>query len=128
VSQSFDQHSLKSLAERTISPPVYYSLHNSITMRKGIAEARSATIEFNKKALDQLQSKGYKFVQVKGLTVDKHYDYVEPHFLVLVPMKELPTDPLKRDIYEPIGSELLYQWANEANEYPEIVIANNLYN
>ncbi len=97
-------------------------------MRKGIAEARSATIEFNRKALDQLQSKGYKFVQVKGLTVDKHYDYVEPHFLVLVPMKELPTDPFKRDIYEPIGSDLLYQWASEENEYPEIVIANNLYN
>jgi hypothetical protein len=128
VSRSFDQHSLKSLAERTISPPVYYSLRKSITMRKGIAEARSATIEFNKKALDQLQSKGYKFVQVKGLTVDKHYDYVEPHFLVLVPMKELPTDPFKRDIYEPIGSDLLYQWASEKNEYPEIVIANNLYN
>jgi hypothetical protein len=97
-------------------------------MRKGIAEARKATIEFSVKALDNLQSKGYKFVQVKGLTIDKHYDYVEPHFLILVPMKELPTDPLKRDIYEPIKSDLLYKWAAEENEYPQIVIANNLYN
>jgi hypothetical protein len=97
-------------------------------MRKGIAEARNATIEFNAKALDSLQSKGFKFVQIKGLTADKHYDYVEPHCLVLVPMKELPTDPLKRDIYEPTGSALLYQWASEKNEYPEIVIANNYPN
>lgn len=96
-------------------------------MRKGIAEVRSATIEFSIKALNNLRSKGYKFVQVKGLTIDKHYDYVEPHYLVLVPMKELPTDPLKRDIYEPIGSALLDQWASEKNEYPEIIIANNLY-
>ncbi len=97
-------------------------------MRKGIAEAKAGTIKFNVQALDCLQSKGYKFVQIKGLTMDKHYDYVEPHYLVLVPMKELPADPLKRDIYEPIKSELLYQWASEVNEYPEIVIANYLSN
>ena len=97
-------------------------------MRKGIAEAKAATIEFNVKALDCLQSKGYKFVQIKGLTMNKHYEYVEPHYLVLIPFKELPTDPFKRDIYEPIKSELLYQWASEVNEYPEIVIANYLSN
>jgi hypothetical protein len=38
-------------------------------------------------------------------------------------MKELPTDPLKRDIYEPIKSELLYKWAKEKNEDPQIFIA-----
>lgn len=97
-------------------------------MRKGIAEARKATLEFNVKSLDKLQLDGYKFVQVKGLTMDKHYDYVEPHILVLVPMKELPTDPFKRDIYEPIKSELLYKWATEVNEYPQIVISNNSFN
>ncbi len=97
-------------------------------MRKGIAEARTATVEFSAKALDSLQSRGYKFVQVKGLTMDKHYDYVDPYFLVLVPMKELPTDPLKRDIYEPIKSELLYKWAAEKNEYPQILIASTNFN
>lgn len=94
-------------------------------MRKGIAESKSATISFSRKELDLLQSKGYQYVQVKGLTIDKHYEYVEPHFLVLVPYKELPTDPLKRDIFEPIKSELLYQWADEKNEFPEIIIVNN---
>lgn len=97
-------------------------------MRKGIAEARTATVEFNAKALDSLQTRGYKYVQVKGLTMDKHYDYVDPYFLVLVPMKELPTDPMKRDIYEPIKSELLYKWAAEKNEYPQILIASTNFN
>ncbi len=97
-------------------------------MRKGIAEGKAGTTAFNVKALDNLQDKGYKFVQIKGLTVDRYYDYVEPLILVLVPLKELPTDPFKKDIYEPIKSELLYKWATEKNEYPEIVIANNYYN
>ncbi len=94
-------------------------------MRKGNSTVKSGTYAFNVKALDNLQLLGYKFVQVKGLTIDRHFDYVEPHFLVLVPMKELPTDPLKRDIYEPIKSELLYKWAAEENEFPEIVISNS---
>ena len=94
-------------------------------MRKGITDVKSGTIEFSVKALDSLQNEGYKFVQVKGLTIDRHYEYVEPHILVLVPFKELPTSPMQRDIYEPIKSELLYKWAAEKNEHPEIVIANS---
>ena len=97
-------------------------------MRKGITDVKSGTIEFNVKALDKLQNEGYRFVQVKGLTIDKHYDYVEPHVLVLVPFKELPTDPMRKDIYEPIRSELLYKWASEKNEHPEIVIAGRQFN
>ena len=96
------------------------------TMRKGISDGRSATVEFSVKALDSLQSKGYKFVHVIGLTADNHYDYTDPHCLLLVPLKELPTDPEKRDIYEPIESELLYKWAEEINEHPRIVIAGTL--
>jgi hypothetical protein len=92
-------------------------------MRKGITDAKAGSIEFTVDALNNLQQQGYNFFQVKGLTIDNHYDYVDPHFLILVPFKELPTDPLKRDIYEPIKSELLYQWAIEKNEYPEIIIA-----
>ena len=101
-------------------------LNNKIySMRKGISDAKLGTKALTVSALDVLQSEGYKFVQVKGLTLDNHYDYVEPHFLVLVPFRELPTDPLKKDIYEPIASELLYKWAREINEYPEIGIANS---
>ncbi|MBP9097341.1 MAG: hypothetical protein KBF74_00890 [Ferruginibacter sp.] len=92
-------------------------------MRKGITEAKNGSTIFNVLALENLISKGYKFVQIKGLTLDMHYDYVEPHYLLLVPFRELPTDPLKKDIYEPLNSELLYKWATEKNEYPEIIIA-----
>ncbi len=97
-------------------------------MRKGMTDVKSGTTEFNVNALDNLQNQGYKFVQIKGLTIDKHYDYVDPYILVLVPYKELPTDPMKKDIYEPIKSELLYKWAGEENKYPEIVIANKHFN
>lgn len=72
--------------------------------------------------------KGISLCRSKGLTIDKHYDYVEPYVLVLVPYKELPTDPMKKDIYEPIKSELLYKWAGEENKYPQIVIANKHFN
>lgn len=94
-------------------------------MKKAIRESESNGIPFCAKTLDELQSKGYKYVQVKGFTIDKHFDYVDPSILVLVPIKELPTDPLKKEIYEPLGSELLYKWASEINEFPQIVIARN---
>ena len=97
-------------------------------MRKGITEAKTGSTVFNVPALDNLIRLGYKFVQVKGLTLDMHYDYVEPHYLILVPIRELPEDPLKKDIYEPINSELLYKWATEKNEKQEIIIEKSVIN
>jgi hypothetical protein len=96
-------------------------------MRKGVSEGRAAKITLSKKSLASLESNGYKFVLVKGLTIDNHYDHVDPHYLVLVPLKELPADPGKKDIYAPIESEILQQWANEKNGTVEIVIINNLF-
>ena len=95
-------------------------------MRKGIAETTSGTRKFDRRSLHRLRSMGYKFVQVKGFTIDKHYEYIEPHFILLVPLKELPTDPLKKDIYEPIDSEILLLWASEINIHPEILIPSHL--
>ncbi|HZH94969.1 MAG TPA: hypothetical protein VEY06_03750 [Flavisolibacter sp.] len=92
-------------------------------MRKGIAEGNKST-PFTLTSLRKIETDGYKFVQVKGLTMDRHYEYIEPHFLVLVPMKELPTEQDKKDIYEPVPSELLAKWAIENDENMEIVIAN----
>ncbi len=97
-------------------------------MRKGVKETKLPSTVFNVQALDNLQTLGFKYVQVKGLTIDKHFDYVSPQFLVLVPYKELPTDPLKKDIYEPIKSDLLYKWASEINEFPEIIISGHNIN
>ncbi|MBL7739395.1 MAG: hypothetical protein JNK14_09255 [Chitinophagaceae bacterium] len=96
-------------------------------MRKGIAEGRSGTIKLTRHSLEKLESKGYRFVLVKGLTPDHHYEHVEPHCLLLVPIKELPSDPAKKDIYAPIGSEILRQWASEKQDTLEILIANRSY-
>lgn len=74
-------------------------------------------------ALTDLNTKGYKFVQVKGLNEDNEFDYVEPHCLILVPIKELPKDQSKKDIYEPVTSELLIQMANEKNTMTDVFIA-----
>lgn len=92
-------------------------------MRKGLAEAQGS-VPFSLKALKKIETDGFKYVQIKGLTMDKHYDYIAPHYLVLVPMKELPKDQNMKDIYEPVPSKLLNQWASDGDESVEIVIAN----
>ena len=92
-------------------------------MRKGIAEGQAATTPLTLKSLRTIEDAGYKFVQVKGLTADKHFDYIEPHCLILVPMKELPSEQDKKDIYEPVASELLQQWATEEDENFPIMLA-----
>jgi hypothetical protein len=92
-------------------------------MRKGLAQGRQETIQFNAAVLKKLETDGYRFVQIKGLTVDKHFDYIEPHFMILVPLKNLPTDQEDKDIYEPIDSILLQNWADEKDEHFEVMIA-----
>src|ERR1700712_746952 len=94
-------------------------------MRKGMEEGLSGTIPFNVASLDSLKTSGYKFVQVKGFTIDNHYEYIEPNFLVLVPLKELPSGSVNADIYEPIDSEILDGWASDTSEGLKIYIANN---
>ena len=75
-------------------------------------------------AIHNLQQKGYKYLQVQGFTLDHHAEHVEPHYLMLVPVKELP-----QDIYEPINSDMVSEWiANgEANDRLEIFLAGNKY-
>jgi len=96
-------------------------------MRKGITES-SSTTPLTLQMLQQIEDDGYKFVQVKGLTFDKHYDYVEPHFLVLVPMKELPTAQEHKDIYEPLPSPLLQKWVIENDDALEIMVSTKQLN
>jgi hypothetical protein len=63
-------------------------------------------------ALQNLQQKGYKYLQVQGFTLDHHAEYVEPHYLMLVPVKELSAN---MDIYEPIDSDLINEWVTAGN-------------
>jgi hypothetical protein len=96
-------------------------------MRKAIRENRSGTIMFNQKAINKLESEGYKYFQVKGFTIDSHYEYVDPYYILLVPIKSLPSEQGEKDIYESLNSEIFQKWVTEENEYPEILIANNQY-
>ena len=73
-------------------------------------------------ALDSLQKKGYKYLQVQGFTMDHHAEYVDPHYLMLIPMKELPTDQAKMDIYEPINSELINSCITSANNNDRLTV------
>lgn len=61
-------------------------------------------------ALDNLQQKGYKYLQVQGYTLDHHPEYVEPHYLMLVPIKALSVKREQMDIYEEIDSNLIKEW------------------
>lgn len=81
-------------------------------------------------AVTNLQKKGYKYLQVQGFTIDHHAEYAEPHYLMLVPIKELPTDQAKMDIYEPIDSDLINSWiATDTDDIGlEIYLAGNKYN
>ncbi|HOZ79447.1 MAG TPA: hypothetical protein PLY34_15745 [Ferruginibacter sp.] len=92
-------------------------------MTKEAMQTRQAHVHLSVQALQDLQNKGYQFVQVKGLNEDNEFDYVEPHYLVLVPIKELPKDQRKKDIYEPVMSELLIQMANEESSITEVLIS-----
>ena len=90
-------------------------------MRKGFKQSHGA-VQVDANMLEALEREGYKYVQIKGLSTDKRFDYLAPRFLLLVPLKELPTDPRDKDIYEPLPSPILEQWAKEADDHLKIVI------
>ncbi len=73
-------------------------------------------------ALNILQEKGYKYLQVQGFTLDHHPEYVEPNYLMLVPIKELSTNRAKMDIYEDINSDLIKEWVISGNNNDRLEI------
>jgi hypothetical protein len=83
------------------------------------------TAPFTIAALNTLKNKGFQYVQVKGFTSDKRLDYMEPRYWVLIPMKELPVDPGKIEIYESINSKLLLDWATHPYEGMDVLVSYN---
>jgi len=73
-------------------------------------------------ALNNLQEKGYRYLQVQGYTLDHHPEYVEPHYLMLVPIKKLSASPGKMEIYEDIDSDLIKEWAKAGNNNDSLQI------
>ena len=74
-------------------------------------------------SLQSLKKKGFRYVQVQGFSPDKHLDYMEPRYFVLVPLKNLPTETDQKGIYEPIESEILTEWANTEDEGFDVFLA-----
>lgn len=90
-----------------------------------MTDAARTQYQFHKpltaEALHLLEENGYKYLQVQGFTMDHHAEYVEPHYLMLVPFKELP-----KDVYEPIDSPLVQEWiCNNTAGNLEIFLAGN---
>ena len=73
----------------------------------------NATTRLTKKSLQQLKDLGFRYVLVKGYTPDKRFDYIELNYFTLVPVMELPEDPAQKEIFAPIDSDILDEWANE---------------
>jgi len=67
------------------------------------------------KRLQELKDLGFRFVLIKGYALDRRADYIELNHFSLLPVKELPEDPAQKEIYEPIESEILLEWASSVD-------------
>ena len=76
-------------------------------------------------ALDKLKEKGYQYLQIQGFTMDHHPEYIEPHYLMLVPVKSLTANKATMDVYEEISGETIINWAKRSDdESLHIFLAN----
>jgi hypothetical protein len=68
-------------------------------------------VRLTPKTLQQLKDRGFQYVLIKGYDLSKKSDYIELNSFRLTPVKELPEDPGEKEIYAPLDSEILLQWA-----------------
>jgi hypothetical protein len=94
-------------------------------MKNETREDFGTTAPFTMAVLEKLKHNGFLYVQIKGFTSDKRLDYMEPRYLVLIPMKELPADPGKIEIYESIDSKLLVDWATHSQDGMDVLVSYN---
>ena len=89
--------------------------------RKGGENSKPAS-RLTKESLQELKDLGFRFVLVKGYTLDRRADYIELNHFTLVPVRELPQDPNEKEIYAPLDSEILQEWASDAESGVEAYI------
>ena len=85
-------------------------------------ETPSSAIKLTKESLQHLKDSGFRFVLVNAYTTDRRVDYIAPNYITLVPVRDLPKDPNKKEIYEPIDSEILLEWANFPDQGVKVII------
>lgn len=79
-------------------------------------------IRLTNRTLQALKDNGYQFVLVKGYGFNQHPDYLQLNYFTLVPVKTLPQEPGEKEIYAPIDSEVLTEWANSPDNELEAYI------
>jgi len=79
-------------------------------------------MRLTKQSLQHLKDCGFRFVLIKGCTRDGRVDYIELSYFSLTPVIDLPDDPNKKGIYEPIDSTILMEWASFPDEGLKVII------
>jgi hypothetical protein len=93
-----------------------------VTGEKYLMRNYKSVIKLTKDSLQNLKDKGFRYVLVKGYTLDRRMEYIELNNITLTPVKDLSTDPNKKGIYEPIESKILTQWAEHPESGVKVVI------
>jgi hypothetical protein len=91
-------------------------------MRNEQRQHLSSTYRLTLQALQKLKDKGFQYVQIEGFTTDRRLDYMEPSYFLLQPLMNLPDDINKKGIYEPINSQILFEWAKRPEEGIKVLI------
>lgn len=77
--------------------------------------------------LKELIKHGYQYVHVRPITFDNKIDYLEPDALVLVPIRELPKNLEKTEIYSPVDSSILNDWASSPNDGVKVLVGSEVW-
>jgi hypothetical protein len=85
-------------------------------------ESSKSALRLTLQSLQHLKDRGFRFVLIKGYTTDRRVDYIVLNYFTLVPVKDLPEDPNKKEIYEPIDSDILLEWASRPEESTIVLI------
>lgn len=72
--------------------------------------------------MQELKDRGFLYVLVKGYTLDRRLDYIQMNHFTLLPVVELPPEPGAKEIFAPVDSEILMEWANSADKGLEVYI------
>lgn len=92
-------------------------------MRNENRENFGPAVALTSESLQELKKKGFRYVRVNAFTKDRQLDYMVPHYIVLVPIHDLPEESDKKGIYELVDSPVLAGWANTPGEGIEVFIS-----
>ena len=72
-------------------------------------------VRLTKEIIEQLKESGFQYVLIKGYSPSRRTDYIELNSFRLTPVKTLPEDPAEKEIYAPLDSKILLDWATPEN-------------